>query len=35
MQVGQVYGSTDGFKEASRNWAIPDHFEYQSKFNNG
>jgi MuDR family transposase len=32
MQVGQVYGSIDGFKGALRNWAIADHFEYRWKF---
>jgi len=32
MQVGQVYGSINDFKEALRNWAIVDHFEYQWAF---
>ena len=32
MQVNQVYSSINGFKEALRNWAIADHFEYRWKF---
>jgi len=32
MHVGQVFESIDNFKEALRNWAIVDHFEYRWSF---
>jgi hypothetical protein len=28
LYIGQVFESINGFKEALRNWAIVDHFEY-------
>src|ERR1700722_2986564 len=32
MYVGQVFENIGGFKEALRNWAIVDHFEYRWAF---
>jgi hypothetical protein len=32
MHVDQVFESIDNFKEALRNWAIVDHFEYRWAF---
>ena len=32
VYVNQVFESMNGFKEALRNWAIVDHFEYRWKF---
>jgi hypothetical protein len=32
MHVDQVFESIDNFKEALRNWAIIDHFEYRWTF---
>jgi hypothetical protein len=32
LYVGQVFESINGFKEALRNWAILDHFEYYWPF---
>jgi hypothetical protein len=32
MHVGQVFESIDNFKEALRNWAIVNHFEYRWSF---
>jgi MuDR family transposase len=32
IYIGQVFESLNGFKEALRNWAIVDHFEYRWSF---